>query len=176
MRHGMRGWCGGHYLRHGRLGDCVGGTRGAGTGACHMTSPDETLVILVNLIDRWDRDERIRRSDAHPTHGACSSPTRRQESWSCAHHADHASVASDRINATRTRYTYTEHGRQPTLEALARMATGVAQMASGRRHGSGLLSSQDKLERIRRVNQLKAQKEGMRRWARSADGMRWGRK
>ena len=38
------------------------------------------------------------------------------------------------------------------------------------------LSSQDKLERIRRVNQLKAQKEGMRRWARIADGMRWGRK
>ena len=37
--------------------------------------------------------------------------------------------------------TYTEHGRQPTLEALARMATGVAQMASGRRHGSVLVES-----------------------------------
>ena len=138
-------------------------------------------MILVNLIDRWDRDERIRRIRTRtPLTDTvmliAETPTRRHGAAHITRITVHASVASDRINATRTRYTYTEHGRQPTLEALARMATGVAQMASGRRHGSVLLSSQDKLERIRRVNQLKAQKEGMRRWARSADGMRLGRK
>jgi hypothetical protein len=57
-----------------------------------------------------------------------------------------------------------------TLETLALLAWRKWLRIGGM---GALVAAQKKLERARRLRQLNAQREGMRRWARLADGTRW---
>ena len=57
-----------------------------------------------------------------------------------------------------------------TLETLAKLAWRTWLRVGGM---GEFRSTQQRTERGRRANQIKAQREGMRRWARIADGTRW---
>ena len=118
-------------------------------------APREWLQMRVWLAWRLVLARGQGRSNKSVTHGGGTEPLRELLWLSTKGHYRHFQLLSE---------------SEATLEALARLAWRKWLRVGGM---GGFTSIQRQLERIRRANQLKAQSEGMRRWARIADGTRW---
>ena len=123
--------------------------------AISANAPQEWLQMRVWLAWRLVLARGQGRSNMIVIHGGGTEPLRELLWLSTKGHHRHLQLRSESA---------------ATLEALARLAWRKWLRVGGM---GAFNSIQCKLERIRRVNQLKAQSEGMRRWARIADGTRW---
>ena len=120
-----------------------------------VSVPQEWLRMRVWLAWRLILARGQGRSNRTVTHGGGADPLRELLWLSIKGHQRHFRFQPETV---------------ATLEARARLAWRKWLQVGGM---GAFLSNQEKLEKIRRVNQLKAQKEGLRRWARIADGTRW---